>query len=335
MRRPLLAVGIAVTVALLYLVPFSAPALAQGSTPDQLGVAGADSALWVHRTGQTGFTSLAGSLSAAPAVVSVPVSTVDPGSPLYIATGSDHALWARNQTSGWRHLSSALTSCLDNPAAVVSSHFPGFMLTVACQGADHALWLGQAPISPGTIPVLGAFTSEGGALVSGPAIAWMTGFGMPMLFANGTDGRVWTRALGNPPTDWAPMTTVSGHNLSCHGHPGAAAVWVPNTGPRGGTLPAVFACHGTDNGVWLSEWNRFGQGWSDTFTLGGVAVDGVAVAVGPDSATVYVQGSDSRIYQNTVPNDPPRNPSGWTALGGIAQFGTGATALLFSANAPP
>jgi hypothetical protein len=309
--------------------------LAQASTPEQVGVAGSDGSLWAHGSGQPGFTFLGGTLLAAPAVVSVPTAGSSPGSPIYIATGTDNALYVRSLTSGWRRLSTGVTYCIDNPAGVVANLFAGPLLTVACQGRDHALWLAQAPIRAGSLPVMGDFRSAGGVLVTGPAVAWMTGFGQPMLFANGTDGHVWTRALGNPPMDWAPMTTVSGQRLSCLGHPAAAAVWVPNSGPRGGTMPAVFACHGTDGRVWLSEWNRFGQGWSDAFTIGGQAVNGVGVAVNPDSATVYAQGTDSGIWHNTVLNDPPHASSGWSTLGGSATGGTGAAALLLAANTPP
>ena len=36
--------------------------LAQGSTPEQVGVAGSDRSLWAHRSGQIGFTFLGGTL---------------------------------------------------------------------------------------------------------------------------------------------------------------------------------------------------------------------------------------------------------------------------------
>jgi hypothetical protein len=334
-RWAVLALTAVLNVVLWFAMTPAGAVLAQGSTPEQVGVAGSDRSLWAHRSGQIGFTFLGGTLLAAPAVVSVPVGGSSPGSPIYIATGTDNALYVRSLSIGWRRLSTGFTYCIDNPAGVVANLFAGNLLTVACQGRDHALWLGQAPITAGSLPVIGNFHSAGGVLVTGPAVAWMTGFGQPMLFANGTDGHVWIRALGNPPMDWSPMTTVSGGRLSCLGHPAAAAVWVPNSGPRGGTMPALFACHGTDGRVWLSEWNRLGQGWSDAFTIGGQAVNGVAVAVNPDSATVYVQGTDSAIWHNTVLNNPPHSSSGWSTLGGTAIGGTGAAALLLAANTPP
>jgi hypothetical protein len=336
MRKRLLAALIAVfNVGLWSAMTHPGQALAQGPTPDQVGVTGSGGALFAHQSGQSGFTFLGGILVAAPAVISVPVAGSSPGSPIYVGTGLDNALWVRSQAAGWQHLSSGFTYCIDNPAGVVASVFPGYLLTVACQGRDHALWLGQAPVTAGSLPVMGNFQSAGGVLVSGPSIAWMTGFGMPMLFANGQDGHVWTRALGDPPTGWSHMTTVSGQLLSCLGHPAAAAVWLPDSSPRGGTMPAVFACHGLDNRAYVSEWNRFGQGWSDAFTLGGELVDGVGVAVRPDSATVYVQGKSSGVWQNTVQYDPAHTSSGWSTLGGIVVGGAAAAALLRAENTPP
>jgi hypothetical protein len=288
-------------------------------TPVQEGVAGSDYALWVRQGADVGFTYYGGVLTAAPALVSVPVGGVTPGLPLYIVTGSDHALWVRNQLHDWQRLIPAYTYCIDNPAGVVTREANmQYVLTVACQGSDHALWFRQKVVTAGALPVVEQLQSLGGVLVSGPAVARIGG---EMTFiVNGNDGRVWSRTFNR---NWSPEP------WRCRGHPAVAAAVTSGPAP---SQVAVFACHGTDDAVWMSE--RFGAtgDWGPAFSLGGVAVDGVGVAVRPESATVYVQGSDSRPWEKTLTY--PNSQSGWSTPGGFVRFGTGAAAMLLVENTP-
>jgi hypothetical protein len=265
-----------------------------------------------------GFVSYGGILTAAPAVVSVPVGGVTPGIPLYIVTGTDHALWVRNQLHGWQRLIPAYTYCIDNPAGVVTREANmQFVLTVACQGSDHALWLRQKVVTAGTLPVMEPLQPLGGVLVSGPAVARIGG--EMTFFGDGTDGRVWSITFNS---NWS-----SPQPWRCKGHPAVAAAVTSGPAP---SPVAVFACHGTDDAVWISEWSALSGNWTPAFSLGGVAVDGVGVAVRPESATVYVQGSDSRPWEKTVTY--PNTQSGWSTPGGVVRFGTGAAAMLLVEN---
>jgi hypothetical protein len=323
MKRLSVAVS-AVLTALLY--SLAAPpqvALAQTPIPSQVGVAGQPPALFVSQDSGR-FTFYDGQLTAAPAIVSIPVlGRSNPGAPLYIGTGLDHALWVRSQTQGWQHLSAQYTYCLDNPAAVLELGQNGPFLTVACQGLDHALWYSQMqPVFAGSLPVMGAFQSLGGILISGPAATVGTN-GLVTFFVNGIHS-VWARQLSpGVQTNWEETPWI------CKGHPAAGDA----TPLKFVFLVAVFACHGQDDSVWIALLTSYAGPWSSAFSIGGAVVDGVAVAVRPDGATVYAQGLDSHVYANRINYVPPI-VGGWNSIGGTARFGTGAAALLPAMNQP-
>jgi hypothetical protein len=323
MRRLSIAVS-AVLIALF--CSLSAPsqvALAQTAIPSQVGVAGQPPALYVSQDSGP-FTFYDGQLIAAPAIVSVPVlGSSNSGVPLYIGTGLDHALWVRSRTQDWRHLTPHYTYCIDNPAAVLQLGQNGPFLTVACQGVDHALWYSQtAPVFAGSIPVMGAFQSLGGTLVSGPA-ATVGINGLVTFFVNGVRG-VWSRQLSpGLQTNWEATPWV------CKGHPGAGDA----TPLKLVFLVAVFACHGVDDSVWIALLTSYAGPWGSAISIGGTVIDGVGVAVRPDGATVYAQGIDSHVYANRITYVLPFT-RGWNSLGGTARFGTGAAALLPAMNQP-
>jgi hypothetical protein len=309
----------------LFALTASQPALADSSNQVQVGVGGSDQALWVRQnTGS--FGGFSGVLLAAPAIASVPNGS-GPGVPLYIATGTDHALWVRNQSQGWRHLSPSATYCIDNPAAEVETiGFQGSpTLTVACQGSDHTLWYASEQVSAGAMPApLTGWQSLGGVLTNGPAVATVDPLHpaakfQPNItfFVNGSDNHVWTRTAQ---TGWSQRPWL------CKGHPAAGSSLTPG----GSDAVTVFACHGVDDAVWLARSYSHGGGWEPSTSLGGIAVDGVGVASGPLVATIFVQGTDSHIWQRTY----GQTVTGWSSAGGFAQTGTGAAALLSSTDNP-
>jgi hypothetical protein len=317
MRKLSLTVSAVLTALLGSVAAPAQVAIAQAPIPSQVAVAGQSTALFASQDSGP-FTYYGGQLIAAPAIVSVPVlGTSNPGVPLYIGTGLDHALWVRSQTQGWQHLSTQNTYCVDNPAAALQLGQNGSQLTVACQGLDHALWFSQLlPVFPGSLPVMGAFESLGGILVSGPAVT--VGINSEVtFFVNGLHG-VWSRQL---PTGWVQTPWI------CKGHPAAGAA----TPVKLVFLVAVFACHGQDDSVWIALLTTFAGPWGPAISTGGAVVDGVGVAVGPGGATVYAQGLDSRVYANSILYTLPFS-LGWNSIGGSARFGTGAAALLSPAN---
>ena len=300
---------------------------AAGSTPVQAVAMGADAALWVRQDARP-WTSFGGVLAAAPAVASEPEPTnMNPGSLIYIATGLDHALYVRNQASPWQRLSTGFTYCIDNPAAVITSaHAAGaYLLTVACQGADHGLWMSQqAPIAFGSLPgPMNSWTSLGGQLTAGPAVAAVDPLHRTVndeltYFGRGTDGHIWARTVN------AAWTQTS---WACQGHPAAATT--VNAALTGGQL-TEFACHGTDGAIWVS--NNNGSGWSAAQSLGGAVIDGPGLAVGPSFTTVFAEGTDGQPWQRTMTNGAGAGP--WSTPGGAVQHGMGASALQFL-NANP
>jgi hypothetical protein len=307
-----------------------APALAATTAPEIEGVVGTDSGLWVKGNNPSGpWLGLGGFLIAAPGGASVP-DTVGggPGTPFWVVTGGDHNLWTFSQQTGWERLSIFTAYCIDNPAAViVRAHAAGaFLLTVACQGADHALWFAQTQVGSLLGPLNLVWQSLGGVLVSGPAVApvdplHQTVDGELTFFGNGTDGHVWTRtfATGWTQTPWG-----------CIGHPAAAATLSTQI-PISGQV-TVFGCQGLDHSLWMARNFGDGRGWIDTQSLGGVLVNGPGVAVGPSTATFFVEGTDTASWHRTITHGG--NVFSWTTDGGGLQYGASAVALLFASDNP-
>jgi outer membrane protein assembly factor BamB len=265
-------------------------------SPYVVGVVGADPELYVLHSGSPSFNGFGGVLLGAPAVVAIP-QTSGPAVPLYIATGSDHALWVRNDTRGWQILSGNPTNCIDNPAAGVI----GGLLYVACEGPDHALWHAETAAPTGTnLPALNVSSWRllGGQLNAGPAVANVAG--IPTYVVVGSDTHVYFRDLTTP--------SFRGFTWTCIGHPALAAF---------GTT-AYFACHGSDGALWYST--NTGSGWSSIQPLGGQLVDGVAIAATAAGPIFFAQGVDGALYQTTV-------SSGWKLDGGQVRLGVGACGL--------
>jgi hypothetical protein len=329
MLAPIRALTASLGLALLgaaALGPFSAaPAIAASTAPEIEAVTGLNADLWLRSPGGP-WLDFGGQFVAAPAVTSIPDSSgQNPGTPFVVGTGLDHDLWTFNQQQGWQHLSSNPAFCLDNPAAVVTSaHAAGQqLLTVACQGANHALWFAQAVVGSGLAPLPLAWQSLGGVLTSGPAVAAVAPIGNTVdgeitFFGVGQDSHVWTRTVG---TGWVQM------GWQCLGHPAAATSL--STLVQSGEV-TVFACDGLDHTLWFSR--NFGSGWIDTQSLGGGLIDGPGVAVGPSTATFYVEGNNQGSWHRTITHGG--NVFSWTSDGGGLQHGTAAAALLFASDNP-
>ncbi|MFN2451164.1 MAG: family 43 glycosylhydrolase [Candidatus Dormibacteria bacterium] len=263
------------------------------SLAGRVAVAGGDNGLWqATGTGGSDFVPGGGVLSAAPAVVTV----ASPDDHLTIATGSDHDLWIRSDTESWRRLNSSPTYCIDNPAAALVAGSAGPSLVVACQGADHGLWTASGPLGAG-VPTLHGWTGLGGILAAGPAVT--TVGGALSYIVLGSDTRIYTRTAttGYAATPWR-----------CLGHPAAAAA--------AGT--AYFGCDGLDHTLWWSE--NPGSGWTSARSLGGVLVDGPAVAAWPQGATFTVEGGDHALWETTL-MDGWRSP--FSSDGGVVRYGVG------------
>jgi hypothetical protein len=249
----------------------------------------------------------------------------DAGHPVRRRQGLDHDLWTFNQQQGWQRLSTDRAFCIDNPAAVITSaHAAGQMLlTVACQGADHALWFAQTLMGSGLAPMPLFWQTLDGGIVNGPAIAAVDPLHRDVnseltFFVTAPGGQVGSRTLA---TGWAPTP------WGCIGHPAAGAS-LSSLIPSGEVT--VFACQGMDHTLWFSH--NFGSGWIDTQSLGGGLVDGPGVAVGPVTATFFVQGIDHTAWHRTITHGG--NVFGWTPDGGFIQFGVGAAALLSRSDNP-
>lgn len=302
------------------LVAHPMTARAAGATPDEIAVMGTDGALWAEGSG--GWFSLGGVLLDAPAVASIPnPDGIDYGSPILVATGTDHRLWVRDLSHSWQVLANGY--CVGSPAAaVVSAHAAGqHLLVAACEGSDNALWYGEEPVSYGTLPgTLPGMQSVGGVLNAGPALAAVNPQGAGgvdaelTFFALGTDQHIWTRTLAS---GWQQM------QWQCIGPP-AASTSLSSITP-GPTQITMFACTGLDRRLWFAK--NTGSGWTPAQgILGGTLFGGPGVAVEPQWANYFGEGTDFGLWEASTSHGG--NALGWSSLGGRTFFGAAAAALL-------
>jgi len=263
--------------------------------PYVAGAVGTDNGLWVLNSGAARFMSEGGVLLGAPAIVAVPQSS-GLASPLFFATGADHNLYVRNDAHPWQGLNDGPFFCLDNPAGAVI----GGTLYMACQGQDHHLWHAETPAPSGTnLPSVAAVSwqSLGGGLVAGPAVSNVAG--KPTYFVIGNDQHVYSRDL---------TSGFTGYPWTCVGHPGLDS--------RG--TNSYFACHGADGGLWYAT--NSGAGWSSPQSLGGAAIDGVAVAALAAGPVFFIEGLDGGVWHRSI-------ASSWIPDGGQVKLGLSAASL--------
>jgi uncharacterized protein YvpB len=255
------------------------PAQSAGST-SRIAVRGADDQLWAGGA-STGWGAEGGRLLAAPAIVRRPG-----GTPVYVATGTDHQLWVRDDAESWALLSHAGVYCSDAPAAALR----GSTLIVGCQGRDGGLWVTATGLTPGALPVAGNFTAMGLQLWDGPAIAVIGG--VVTYVANDAGGHVWTR------TDSTGWTATA---YWCIGH---AAVAV-----SAGSV--LFACHGSDEQGWYGI--APGAFPSVAIPLAGHLIDGVGAAPSGAGFEVDATGTDLEAWYTHIEGT---GWTGWQPLGG-------------------
>ncbi len=275
---------------------------------EAVGVEGSDGGLWVQAPQLgSGWHSLGGQISAPPAIAAIvggPASTLQ--QPYFIATGTTGKLYIRSLTAGWQLIGPATMTCIGGPAALVTGVLPQqpFTLTVACRGADNALWVNSAPLPASGLPQFTSpWTNLGGILSAGPAIA--TTPITVTFFVRGVTGAIYTRtmATGYSLTPW-----------SCSSQPAAATV-LP-----GASGTAYFACQGPDHALWESE-DAGGAGWTPLVSMGGSLIGGPAIAA-PTTAPLQLlaEGTTHALWTRT-------SSTGWVPFGGTAVGGVGAVAL--------
>ncbi|MBO0706744.1 MAG: hypothetical protein J2P44_00165 [Candidatus Dormibacteraeota bacterium] len=265
-------------------------------------VQGIDGQLWAQAPQlPSGWQPLGGRIIAAPAVAAVPQSS-GLASPLFIATAPDHSLWVRSLNDDWAPLTHGLnTFCFDNPAAVVRQAATGPMLTVACQGRDHALYSARVPVPASGLPQVTAWTDLGGFITDGPAVAPVNG--MTTYFANSPffNGEVWMRTDS---TGWE----ANHHGWACVGHPAAGIA-------QGGTT-TWFGCRGLDGQLWAGPLEN------GVVPQGGAVAPGVGLGITSAADFMFVEGSfgPPSVWFRTA-------TAGFVDLGGLAVGGVGAVGL--------
>jgi hypothetical protein len=224
--------------------------------------------------------------------------------------GTDGNIWVKASPGTWQPLVTGQhPNCIDSPAVALkpptdmdSNQFSG---TIACEGADHALWVaqfnptnnqGKVTQIPGT-----AFSDFGGSLMAGPAVDYVGGAATPTYFVVGVDRHIWTATR---PGQWTQMS------WQCIGHPAVSTV---------GTT-TYFACHGIDNALWVDTYTN--GHWQGARSLGGIVVDGVGAVADRLGATFFVEGIDHAVYETRLTNGV-QGP--WSSDGGYVNHGVGAS----------
>jgi hypothetical protein len=265
-----------------------------------VGAEGTDGALWVQTPQlSAGWQSLGGQIIAAPAVAAVPQAS-GLASPLFIATGTDHSLWIRSLSEGWTSLVPGLfTYCLDNPAAVVTGSATSPVLTVACEGGDHRLYAATVPVPSSGLPSVRSWTTLGGVLNGGPAVAPVNGVITYFVTAGFNNGQVWITTNG---ADW------QGTAWNCIGHPAA--------GIAQGSTTTWFGCEGGDGELWA------GPAWNGVSGQGGAIEPGAALGITSGADFMFAEasfGTNSVWFRTTSAN--------WASLSGGVLNGVGAVGL--------
>jgi hypothetical protein len=267
-----------------------------------LAATGSDGQLY-SRQDAGAFTPLGGQLTGAPAVVTMPGASGTLPSPLYLGIGTDRNVYVRSATQSWQPFTNSPVACLDSLGAAVSSSSTGLMVTVGCEGTDHALYYAQAPLVSTALPVATSWTGLGGVLGAGPAV--VNAGGRINFYVTGSNGSVWVR------------DTTRGYvamSYQCSGHPAVSVL---------GSV-TYFACDGTDGALWYAV--NSGLGWPAATRAGGAVTGGPGIAATTNQAAVYVEGSNGAVYHVTL--TPSGTATSFVVDGGVVQSGVAAAGLV-------
>jgi len=273
-----------------------ATSAAATAPPVAVAVEGSNGALWVQAPQlSSGWHSLGGKIIGPPAVVTIP-GTSTPLEPLFIAVGTNDALWARTLTVGWHPLGGS--TCYAVGAADTSGS-----LTAACLGLYDRLWTYNTADVTGCSG-LPCFTTTptdfGGVLTAGPAV---TPFGYYLVL--GEHGEIYI-------SDGNAANGFTGTPWRCIGPPGASG-YATAAGET-----TIFACQGTNHALWTASQST--ETWSSAVSLGGVLISGPAIAATSSVTEFFVVGTNHAVWERTP-------TSGWASLGGYAVGGVAAVAL--------
>jgi len=254
-------------------VPAGAVAPRASTTAPRVAVValrGSNGALYVHREGTSGFVNLGGQISTAPSVVATG------GVTYYVAGVANGNVYARTDTLPWQAMRPAGTVNCKEPGAAAL----GTTIVVGCQGTNNQLYRASGPIVPGRVPSLGGFTSMGGQISAGPALA--TVVGVVNFFVTSPKTTVYvstTRGVFNP----LPY--------ACMGRPAV--------GRSGLARVTWLACTGSDKALHAAR--NTGAGWPGSGNFGGRVVGSPGVAVQSNgSATAFVEGLNLAVYSRPL-----------------------------------
>jgi hypothetical protein len=148
------------------------------------------------------------------------------------------------------------------------------------------------------LPNFTAWTSRGGALGAGPAVAPVNGVITYFVTASFNNGQVWTTTNG---TDWGATP------WNCIGHPAAGIA-------QGGTT-TFFGCQGTDGQLWAGP-------MTDVVALGGAITPGPGLGITSAGDLFFAEANfgGGSVWLRTTTAD-------WASLGGAVQNGVGAVGL--------
>jgi hypothetical protein len=276
-------------------------------------VTGTNGHVYLHRSGVRGFSFLGGTTASAPSVVSWH------GTTYLLAAGTNHQLYVRTLTQGWRQLTNYSLNCIDPAANIEEVGTRGVGFIAGCLNpANHHIYLGYTPLRDDSLPLIskgsvGAFGSLGGIATSGPALVEYD----LNLVVQATGGSSGTTVYQNIPTlsqtGRIGPGAWTGLPFSCYDKPALAA--------DGAVL--WLACDGSGHALWLAV-RQLGHPWSRAIRLGGLLVAAPGLALGQGHVlTAFVESASHSLYQKVL----APSPGAWVKDGGLLNYGASATEL--------
>lgn len=205
----------------------------------------------------------------------------------YLTVATNRQLYVRTEGSGWARLAAGSTTCTSLGATVTGS-----TLTVVCRGPRGALYRAATTLRSVGLPRLSSWSGLGGQTSAPPAVA--TFGGATTYFAVARGGVLYSRTAG---TGWRS------HHVRCPSGPALQA------SGRSVTL----ACRGADSRMYVAT--SSGTPFHGAHSVGGT-IHGLAAVASPPAPLIFGAGSYGQVWM--------RSGGRWLNLGGRVVGGVSA-----------
>lgn len=308
----LVAAGVAAAAGLVLPSPAMATVpscMVNGAPGTVVAVTGSDRAVYYRcqDNPSANFSPLGGFSTSAPSVLTTASNVY------FLVSGQDHSLYIRTLDLPWTK-AVASAYCIQPAMALKSST----EIVVACKGGNGQLYTSTTTFTDGQLPRWTTFTSLGGALAGGPALAVVGTVG-------GTTVQYYVVGTNHLPYENNGGVPGRFSSIGTYGCSDTLAVTSAGTS-------VYVGCVGQLSGAALYASNASNgdpSGWSVFQSLGGVLQRVPALVATRDATgalaalTFFGMGSNDRLYQRQI----SPTASAWTLVGGLLRRGVGAAQL--------